>query len=311
MTTPSGATDPERRLPPAVPVGRDSTAGVAVMAHLRRQTSALLEASAGVGGDDIGPVHATRVATRRLRAGLRVYGDLLDGDVAARLRSELSWYAGVLSPLRDVDVFALVVEASTDDHIDEALSPWLRRRRDDLTAVAVAALGSGRGEKLRLDLVTLARAPRFTADAGRRASKVLAPRVLRADRRATTQIDALTEDSPSAAWHAARITAKRARYAAEVGAPAVGRPAADLADLWSTLTDPLGEAQDAVSQRGLVLDRVDDPAVPLTAAEAFACGAFVAHSRDREVQAHRAAFELWSGSREEHRRLRRAVERAR
>ena len=86
MTTTIGDPDPERALPPAVPVGRDSTAGVAVMAHLRRQTAALLGASSGVGGDDEGPVHATRVATRRLRAGLRLYGDLLDGDVAPRRR---------------------------------------------------------------------------------------------------------------------------------------------------------------------------------------------------------------------------------
>lgn len=310
MTTTIGDPDPERALPPAVPVGRDSTAGVAVMAHLRRQTAALLGASSGVGGDDEGPVHATRVATRRLRAGLRLYGDLLDGDVAPRLRSELSWYAGALSPLRDVDVFLATV-IDDDERVAGALVPWLRRRRDELTAEAVAALGSGRGAKLRLDLVTLARAPRFTPQAGKRASKVLAPLVLREDRRAASAIDELDDSSPAAAWHAARIGAKRARYAAEVGAPAVGRPAADLAELWSTMTDPLGEAQDAVIQRGLVLERVDDPAVPLTAAEAFACGTYVASTREAETRAHRAASARWQQSREEHRRLRRAVERAR
>jgi CHAD domain-containing protein len=311
MPTSIGDPDPERALPPAVPVGRDSTAGVAVMAHLRRQTAALLEASSGVGGDDDGPVHATRVATRRLRAGLRLYGDLLEGDVAGRLRSELSWYAGALSPLRDVDVFLATVRADDDAAVAGALVPWLRRRRDELTAEAVAALGSGRGAKLRLDLVTLARAPRFTPTAGRRASKVLAPRVLREDRRASADIDELDDSSPAAAWHAARIGAKRARYAAEVGAPAVGRPAADLAELWSTMTDPLGEAQDAVIQRGLVLERVDDPAMPLTAAEAFACGTYVATTRAAESTAHVAASARWQETRDEHRRLRRAVERAR
>jgi CHAD domain-containing protein len=309
MPTSIGEPDPERALPPAVPVGRDSTAGVAVMAHLRRQTAALLDASVGVGGADDGPVHATRVATRRLRAGLRLYGDLLEGDVATRLRSELSWYAGALSPLRDVDVFLVTV--ADDEPVAGALVPWLRRRREELTAEAVAALGSGRGAKLRIDLVALARSPRFTPTAGKRASKVLAPRVLREDRRAASAIDELDDDSPAAAWHAARITAKRARYAAEVGAPAVGRPAADLAELWSTMTDPLGEAQDAVIQRGLVLERVDDPAMPLTAAEAFACGTYVATTRAAETRAHLAASARWQQSRDEHRRLRRAVERAR
>jgi CHAD domain-containing protein len=251
------------------------------------------------------------VATRRLRAGLRVYGDLLEADVADRLRSELSWYAGALSPLRDVDVLLVAVERGGDEQVAEALLPWLRRRRDELTSAAVAALSSGRGGKLRLDLVTLARSPRFHPAAGRRASKVLAPRVLRADLRASGRIDELHDGSASAAWHAARISAKRARHAAEVGAPAVGRAASDLAELWSRFTDPLGEAQDAVTQRALVLERVDDPVVPLTAAEAFACGTFVARGRDLEVQAHLRTSALWGASRDQHRRLRRAIEKAR
>ena len=46
-----GPLDIESALPPAVPVGRDSTAGVAVMAHLRRQTAALLEAYAQLGDE--------------------------------------------------------------------------------------------------------------------------------------------------------------------------------------------------------------------------------------------------------------------
>ena len=110
MSLLTGDPDPALVLPPAVPVGRESTAGVAVMAHLRRQTTALLEASVDVGRADVRAVHATRVATRRLRAGLRLYGDLLDGGVAARLGRELSWYAGALSPLRDVDVFTAAVQ---------------------------------------------------------------------------------------------------------------------------------------------------------------------------------------------------------
>jgi CHAD domain-containing protein len=242
---------------------------------------------------------------------LRLYGDLLQGDIAARLRSELSWYAGQLSPLRDVDVFAAAIRDLPDHQVAEALGPWLGRRRDELTVAAAAAVASGRGEKLRVDLLRLARAPRFTALATRRAPRVLSPRVLRADRRSGDRVDALDHHAPAESWHAARITAKRARYAAEVAAPAVGRPAADLAELWARLTDPLGAAQDAVIQRSLVLERVEDAGVPLTAAEAFACGAFVARTRTTEADAHQQAFALWRGCRDEHRRLRRAVERAR
>jgi hypothetical protein len=131
--------------------------------------------------------------------------------------------------------------------------------------------------------------------------------VLRADDRAARLLVALSPDDESDAWHSARIAAKRARYAAEVGAPVMGKACADLASLWSTLTEPLGDAQDAVIQRALVLDRVDDPTVPLSAGEAFVCGVYVASTHDREVACHRRAREVWTDSRHEHKRLRKAL----
>jgi CHAD domain-containing protein len=279
------------------------------MAHLRRQTAALVAADAGVavGADDA--VHGARVAARRLRSGLRVYGDLLRGDVATPLRAELAWYAGTLSPARDLEVFAqALVNADDDSHeFADALLPWLRLR----LAASIAAAGeqsrSERANALRHTLVELARSPLFVGGASRKASKVLAPRVLRADDRATRQLEHLRPGDDSDLWHGARITAKRARYAAEVGTPALGAHCEALARQWSTITEPLGEAQDAVIQRALVLDRVDDPSVPLSAGEAFVCGVYVASTHDREVEAHRRARVAWKDSRDEHRRLRRSV----
>jgi CHAD domain-containing protein len=306
---PDRVPDPELVLPPATPVGRDSTAGVAVMAHLRRQTGALLEAYAGLADDIPGAIHASRVAARRLRSGLRIYGDLLRDDVSARLRPELSWYAGVLSPARDLEVFAETLARATDDvhGFGDALLPWVRRRRTLAGSSAAEELAGVRAHELHTSLISVARSPRFTDTASRRAPKVLGPRVLGADERAAAQLTRLGPEDPSDAWHSARISAKRARYAAEVGAPALGRPCEDLARIWSTLTEPLGESQDAVIQRTLVLDRVDDPSMPLSAGEAFVCGVYVALTHDREVAAHRRAGEAWASSRHEHDAIRRAL----
>ncbi|HET7902647.1 MAG TPA: CHAD domain-containing protein [Candidatus Nanopelagicales bacterium] len=298
--------DPDSVLPPAVPVGRDSTAGVAVLAHLRRQSAALMAADADVEAGDEDAVHGARVAARRLRSGLRVYGHLLRDDVSARLRPELAWYAGTLSPARDLEVFAERLR-DEDEATAEALLPWVDRRLAQAVRTAVEESRSERAAALRGSLVELARAPRFVDAASRRASKVLAPLVLRADERAATKLETLRTDDDSHLWHTARIAAKRARYAAEVGAPAIGKPGEELAKLWSTLTEPLGDSQDAVIQRGLVLDRVDDAAVPLSAGEAFVCGVFVAGTYDRERELHRRAHRIWNDSRDEHRRLRRSV----
>jgi CHAD domain-containing protein len=320
MTTPSGhrpaatsdvAVDPDLVAPPPTPVSRDSTAGVAVMAHLRRQTAALLAADAGLDSDAPDAVHAARVAARRLRSGLRVYGDLLRDDVSAQLRPELAWFAGALSPVRDLEVFAAALSRDDEDvhGFGDALLPWLHRRHAQALSAALQEVRSPRADELRRALVRVARAPSFTPEAARRAPKVLGPRVLRADARAGRLLDQLRPGDDSASWHAARITAKRARYAAEVGAPALGASCAELARLWSTLTEPLGDGQDAVIQRALVLDRVDDASMPLSAGEAFVCGVYVASTHDREVAHHRRAREVWLAAHDEHRRLRKALRR--
>jgi CHAD domain-containing protein len=306
---PGPGVDPELVLPPPTPVSRDSTAGVVVRAHLRKQTAALLEADSGLDTNAEGAVHAARVAARRLRSGLRVYGDLLLDDVSARLRPELSWYAGLLSPARDLEVFAAALALATDDvhGIGDVLLPWLRHRNALAVSTALPEMRSARADALRRELVRLARAPRFDDRAGHRAAKVLGPKVLQADHRAARLLKQLRPGDDSDSWHAGRISAKRARYAAEVGAPALGRPCQDLAALWAALTDPLGEGQDAAIQRTLVLDRIDDPSSPLSAGEAFVCGVYVASTHDREVEAHRRARTVWRASREQHASLRRAL----
>ena len=304
-----GVVDPDLVLPPPTPVGRDSTAGVAIRAHLRHQTIALLAADAGLLVESPHAVHAARVAARRLRSGLRIYGDLLQDDVSARLRPQLAWYAGLLSPARDLEVFAAALSAPHDDEqgYAEALLPWLRRRHEMALIAAREDARSQRAGDLRHALVEVARSPRFTSTASRKASKVLSPRVLRTDRRASSMLEQLHPKADSDSWHSARISAKRARYAAEVGAPVLGRACVDLATLWASLTEPLGDAQDAVIQRALVIDRVDDSSMPLSAGEAFVCGIFVASTHDREVDCHRRARAIWEQSRHEHSRLRRGI----
>ncbi len=315
--------DPDLVLPPPVPVGPHSTAGVAVMAHLRRHVAALLLADAGLDDDLPESVHQARVSARRLRSGLKVYGDLLRDGTSARLRTELGWYAGLLSPSRDLEVFGGLLtslaetplearpaeyDAATDfEALAGTLVPWLAARRAHSHASALVDIRSARASALRRDLVRTAREPLFTGRAGRAAHKVLAPRVLEADRRAAARFEALDERTPADSWHLARIAAKRARYAAEVGIGPLGRPAQDLARLWIDVTEPLGAAQDAVVQRELVLERIADPAAPLSAGEAFTCGVFVASTHDRELAAQTEARDGWIASRRRHRDLRRSL----
>ena len=70
-------------------------------------------------------------------------------------------------------------------------------------------------------------------------------------------VDALPETPSDADLHQVRIRAKRARYAAELAAPVVGRPAERFVDKAKRLQDILGEHQDAVVAEGRLRELFD------------------------------------------------------
>src|SRR4029079_8789395 len=69
------------------------------------------------------------------------------------------------------------------------------------------------------------------------------PREYRPARKA---LRALEDDSPDDELHAARIRVKRARYAAELAGPELGRKGAAFVEAAKELQDVLGAHQDAV-----------------------------------------------------------------
>ena len=60
-----------------------------------------------ISGSDPEALHDMRVATRRLRAAMRVFQDGFDRMTLARLAEEVSWLAGMLGRVRDLDVFLI------------------------------------------------------------------------------------------------------------------------------------------------------------------------------------------------------------
>ena len=84
---------------------KPATVGELVVAYLAAQCNVL--ASNDVGLRTAAPVvHETRVAARRLRSTLRVFGDVVDAASAEDLNSELAWYADLLGEVRDREVLS-------------------------------------------------------------------------------------------------------------------------------------------------------------------------------------------------------------
>lgn len=205
------------------------------------------------------PIHDTRVACRRYRSVLRVFADLFEPEQVGALDAELSWFADLLGGVRDSDVVrdllagalaelpAEVVYGPIADLIERHLQTKQQAALDRL----VAAMSGSRYLALRAELTRWHREPPFTARARRPVGK--ADRYLRAARRQVRRRlhRAGTDDH---LLHQARKAAKRARYAAELAEPALGKPARRQRKAAKRLQTRLGQHQDAVTAAGVLLE---------------------------------------------------------
>jgi CHAD domain-containing protein len=270
------------------PVDRSAPASEHVHAMLRAQLDALRSHDPSfrlAGGPE--DVHQLRVATRRLRAVLRAAKPLLDEEWASAVRSELGWLASALGTSRDLDV---IIEQLAAD--GQALGPEdakgvrsilsaLERERKEHRARAVAELSNPRYAEL---LKRLAGAPPF-----REGDATLHDIAAGEFRRLRKTMRALPPDPPDDELHAARIRAKRARYAAELAERAVGKPAAEFVRRAKAFQDVVGEHQDAVVAEA----RLRELARRGGSARAIAAGRLVDRQRERRARAREEYPKAW------------------
>lgn len=232
-------------VPASVSATRGTPAGTALGLALGEQVRRLLLHDPGVRlGSDPEELHQMRVATRRLRAFLRAGRDVLDRSWSEPLRDELGWLGRALGPARDLDV---LIERLADDAAavgDEAaavagLLAELEEERATARVIVVDALSSDRYLAL-LDRLEHATEPELSGD------EVSLREVWRREwRRTRRAFDRLDEESPDAELHAARIRAKRARYAAELATHELGKRGDAFVKAARDMQDVLGEHQDA------------------------------------------------------------------
>lgn len=202
-------------------------------------------------GGDPEDVHQARVATRRLRSDLRTFGDAIDREWADGLRNELSWLAGVLGAVRDLEV----LEERLEHHLailapeDVAAAERLIHHMDEQLAEARSALITALESERYLDvldrMLRAAKEPHLLPAAEKLARKAGPALVRKPWKVLLDAVEALPSEPEDAALHALRILAKRTRYAAEAVASAVGDEAAEFAVAVAELQTVLGEHQDS------------------------------------------------------------------
>jgi CHAD domain-containing protein len=244
-------------------------------------------------------VHQARIATRRLRSDLGTMRDFVEARWALHLRAELRWFGSELGAVRDIEVLrarlSLHAGLLPDMEADAARNA-IRRLEADHTVTRtdlLRALRHSRYAQLHRSLHEAVVAPRVTPAAGMRAIDALPGAVRPAWRRLRHAVNALPTIPSDAALHEVRIRAKRVRYASELAAPVIGRPARELAVALTRVQDVLGEHQDAV-----VADAWLAKAAPeCSPSEAYALGMLAELERAMAVRARASLAGAWESAR--------------
>lgn len=250
------ALGPRASEPPDIPLpgkaGPHDAAGDALHGFLASQVAAFIAHDLGVRRGLPDSVHQLRVAARRMRSALKVFGALLDANWATELRAELAWIAGEMGAARDNEVLKgkllaglAQIDAKGTKRAAAVVRRELARDEHDAALDVTATLQSTRYLALLDALVDAAREPRFTAAAAEAAGQALPPLMRATWRRLARAARALRRNGPDEDWHTARIRAKQARYAADALTPVFGRPARRLAKQLELVTELLGRHQDA------------------------------------------------------------------
>jgi CHAD domain-containing protein len=265
---------------PCAPVSSDS--GVARLRELLdEQRRALLTSDPGARlGTHVENLHRHRVAARRSRAFLHAVGGHVDADWRRSLARPLRRLGEATGPVRDLDVLLehLVPQLKELDEADEhgaaTLAASLAHSRDVAQARLLEALGDDRYHHL---LARLQQPPRLSAGV----DSIPLDRIARREfRRLAKAITHLGKHPSASGLHGLRIALKRARYAAELSAPA-GKARRAFLEAAGTLQLLLGEHHDAVVAESLLRSStvVDD-----STAAAFVAGRIAERQIARRAQ---------------------------
>jgi CHAD domain-containing protein len=198
-------------------------------------------------------IHQLRVAARRLRVALRLFGRMLPSRNVARFNAELRWFAGSLGDIRDLDVYTDNFKAYVQGVPPEqraglsGYEMYLRRERAEARQRAAAAVASPRAAALLADIERFV-ANRPSAGALRRWGSLsigdAARQTIRSSVGRVRRIgNALRTRARPAELHGLRIKTKRLRYELEFFAE-VYPPLKQTAKECKALQDLLGTLQD-------------------------------------------------------------------
>jgi len=262
-----GKPEPGGPVPEALRVRAEDPLALAGRKIVAQQTLKMRANTEGTIEDlDAEFLHDLRVATRRLRSALRLFGEALGRRRADSLRAELAWIGGLLGAVRDLDVFVANLKGQSE-RLGEAgaiagvLAHELEGRRGPARERLVSALQSRRYARLLDRLKAQASAPLAKSLRGMAALPVTAAGPLliqRAQKRVLKLGRSVAETTEPPALHRLRILFKRLRYTCEFFRDAFGDDMEPYIRAMVRFQDCLGEHQDAVVAMVRIRDLASD-----------------------------------------------------
>jgi triphosphatase len=234
-------------------VDESLTTGEFAFRVLREQFAIFLAHEPGTRiGEDPEELHDMRVATRRMRAAMKIFEDSLPARTRA-FRDSLKWVAGALGDVRDIDVQLEHLESWASEAAPEdreplmALRAVLEGQRAKARKAMLRTLDSRRYARLVASFASfLRKGPSRRALAARRPIKEAAPDLVRKPYRKVRKLgDPLTEESSAEEYHELRKKGKRLRYALEFLSGIYGEQTKEFIKPLKDLQDVLGDHQDA------------------------------------------------------------------
>ncbi|HVL53327.1 MAG TPA: CHAD domain-containing protein, partial [Vitreimonas sp.] len=273
---------------------------------LRFHFTRMLAREAGTrGGAKIEDLHGMRVATRRMRAGWRIFGDAFRPGRTRRLRSRLRTVAARLGAVRDLDVLLEGLEAyradlpaGERDQLEPLRTAW-GEYRDDARELLMHELDSDGYARFVEDL----RAFVQTEGVAVRDVGPTEPHHVRdtAPSRIWAAYERLRAYEPVLRWadvetlHDLRIAAKWLRYSIEFVREPLGADAELLIPRVVALQDHLGLMHDADVTAAMIRRFLGERSGTLSSPEAAAAGRYLV-AQEREVgRLRRTVGAPWRG----------------
>jgi CHAD domain-containing protein len=275
-----------------------------VLGYLRDQADAIKSLDPAVRADEPDSVHQMRITIRRIRAMLQVFGPLIWREDTGHLEAELQWLGNLLGAARDAEVLVARLRAKLNDTpaelvigpVPDRIQAHFAPVTASAQAAAREALSSHRYFTLLDGIDALLDEPALGDRASRPAADVLRAPVRKAYRRTGRRIRRAEHTPPGhakdVALHQARKASKRARYAAEVLTPALGKQAGRFAVRMKQVQTRLGDFQDTVIARQVELELGE--AAAEAGENAFSYGLLYQRDAGEGERAQAKALRIWT-----------------